>query len=332
MNERFAIMSKHRTILSIFSCVCALWILPTGHTQSDHVNQLISQLSDKNSALRENAALELGEIKDTRALAPLILSLADPDDGVRQNAAEALGRINDPRAVSSLIVALKDTDYTVRMRSASALGAIRDERSVEPLSVALTDSDEHVRNAAAFALDEIRHPLSHETVSSSTQAQAQPATSRPAMIYLYGFFDPKNIDSIYVKCCGDKKIKGASAQNKHKIPYATFDVEIPGSTSIVIVQDTYWREESAPFDCHFVPYQPAYNQTRTTCVKQVGPWWTVTNPLLQFDAEPGGTYYVKLYFSLKELSSKSTAKAMLMPESKGAKDIQTGQTMRVMFK
>ena len=54
---------------------------------------------------------------------------------VRQAATMALGELKDPRAVEPLIAALKDSDKNVRWEAANALGEIKDPRSVELLMV-----------------------------------------------------------------------------------------------------------------------------------------------------------------------------------------------------
>ena len=46
---------------------------------------------DKDSDVRLIAAVALGELRDVRAVEPLIEALKDTDPGVRQNAVEALG-------------------------------------------------------------------------------------------------------------------------------------------------------------------------------------------------------------------------------------------------
>ena len=50
----------------------------------------------------------LGDIKDKRAVEPIIPELQDKDEYMRETAAEALGKLNDSRAVGPLIAALKN--------------------------------------------------------------------------------------------------------------------------------------------------------------------------------------------------------------------------------
>ena len=77
------------------------------------------------------------------------------DPQVRYTAAEALGNIKDSRAVDPLIQALKDEDNSVRYWSTVALGKINDVRAAESLiQTSKEDTDNYVRNAAANVLKE----------------------------------------------------------------------------------------------------------------------------------------------------------------------------------
>jgi len=91
----------------------------------------------------------------TPAVEALTVALHNPNKDVRFNAARALGEIRDVRAVDPLLDLLKDQNRTVRLASARALGFIRDARAVEPLCHALGDRARMVRNYVAWALGEI---------------------------------------------------------------------------------------------------------------------------------------------------------------------------------
>lgn len=122
----------------------------------DVVEPLIILLKDKSSILmRAEAASALGEIKDSRAVEPLIAALKDGDEGVRWCAAFALGEIKDSRAVEPLIAVLKDGNKQVRINTMWSLGEIGDSRAVEPLIAALKDEHAWVRENAAKALKKL---------------------------------------------------------------------------------------------------------------------------------------------------------------------------------
>lgn len=74
----------------------------------------------------------------------------------REEAAEALGEIRDPRAVDPLIAALRDRNSEVRAEAAEALGKIGDRKAVEPLTALLQDPSHEVRRGAETALSRLR--------------------------------------------------------------------------------------------------------------------------------------------------------------------------------
>jgi HEAT repeat protein len=76
----------------------------------------------KNPFLANRAARALGEMRDERAIEPLIGALQDSNEDVRCEAARALGEIGDPRAEESLKKASHDEYRQVRD---TATGAIK---------------------------------------------------------------------------------------------------------------------------------------------------------------------------------------------------------------
>lgn len=82
-------------------------------TQRKDVEGLIKALTDKDWGVRGEAAEALGEIKDARAVEPLIQALKD----IGVEAAEALINIGDERAVDSLIQYLEGADEAYRLRA-----------------------------------------------------------------------------------------------------------------------------------------------------------------------------------------------------------------------
>ena len=76
----------------------------------------------KNPFLARMAARALGELRDERAVEPLIEALHDRNEDVRCLAAKSLGEIGDPRAEEPLEMASRDEYRQVRD---SAAGAIR---------------------------------------------------------------------------------------------------------------------------------------------------------------------------------------------------------------
>jgi hypothetical protein len=104
-------------------------------------NLLPEAYLDKDPHVRRCAARALGSgmVKDLRSPGLLLTDLGDPDPDVRRSVADALGNMREPRAVEPLIPLLKDSNYLIRMSVAYALGSIRDPRGVEPLVAEFTD-------------------------------------------------------------------------------------------------------------------------------------------------------------------------------------------------
>lgn len=127
------------------------------NSQSDKVGNLIQDLRSEDRDLRSKAAVALGELKDSRAVGPLISALKS-DTWIKREAAESLGKLKDPRALNTLVFALKDEDWNVRKNAAWALGEIRETDAIEPLIAALSDVNPYVRSQAAASLVNIlRH-------------------------------------------------------------------------------------------------------------------------------------------------------------------------------
>lgn len=136
----------------------ALWKASVAlvHIGEPAVGALIQLLDDRDGQVRLDAADDLGDIGDARAVEPLIQVLKHKDVEVQKAAAKALGKIGDKRAVEPLIEAVKAESRSLRWRAADTLGKIGDERAVESLTQALKDEDSDVREAAKEALEKIK--------------------------------------------------------------------------------------------------------------------------------------------------------------------------------
>ncbi len=115
------------------------------------VEPLINALKNENYIIRQQAAMLLGKIGDTRAVEPLISAFKDVNVYVASYASNALVKIGEP-AVEPLIAALQDEDWQVRVLAARALGKIGDARAVEPLVAAREDEDSRVQKEIDDAL------------------------------------------------------------------------------------------------------------------------------------------------------------------------------------
>ena len=148
------------------------------------VEPLIEVLNDENPQVRINAIYSLGELKDSRAIEPLLLILKKDEDilsdasrialskmgssaidpliellndenpSIRRYAIAGLKDIDDERVVEPIINALQDEK--VLGNAIEALGELQDTRAVEPLLAFLADDDYFIREGVIEALGEIR--------------------------------------------------------------------------------------------------------------------------------------------------------------------------------
>jgi HEAT repeat protein len=127
---------------------------------SGAVESLLAALNDQDRDVREIAAVALHQVRDPRAVEPLIHVVKDSNQYwfLRWRAASRLGEIGDPRAVEPLIAVLRGRDQDddngadVRRHAAGALSRIGDPRAIEPLIAALKDPHALMRWEAGEAL------------------------------------------------------------------------------------------------------------------------------------------------------------------------------------
>jgi HEAT repeat protein len=124
---------------------------------TDPVAEQIAALRDDDWAIREEAATLLGELKDPRAVDPLVSVLRDQDRSVREAAAGALASIGAP-SVMALGTCLTDPELSVQEAASAVLASIADARVLNQLIHALRSPDWIVRMHAAKALGRIKDP------------------------------------------------------------------------------------------------------------------------------------------------------------------------------
>ncbi|MCX9025310.1 MAG: HEAT repeat domain-containing protein, partial [Candidatus Methanoperedens sp.] len=88
------------------------------------IRPLITLLETDDVQIRANAAWALGEIGNVKSVLPLIALLNDPSDNVRIHAAWSLGRIGDKRAVPGLVAILKNGSTDLRKHAREAIERI----------------------------------------------------------------------------------------------------------------------------------------------------------------------------------------------------------------
>ena len=121
-----------------------------------------------------------------QAVEPLAEVLKSGNGDARQMAAFALGEIRDKRAVEPLVLILQTDDvYAVRAAAATALGQLKDARAVWVLVATLQMRDEttperqaalaQLRNATQLALRKIGDPLAAKAIAPANPAEAAAA-------------------------------------------------------------------------------------------------------------------------------------------------------------
>jgi HEAT repeat protein len=123
---------------------------------SEGINLLIDTLYDESGAIWLTAKKSLVKL-GPQTVEPLLLSLRNKNQH-RDRLISVLGEIKDPRAVAPLIGLLKDQNHFVREQTVAALGKIKDPKAIDPLSHLSTDQYDGVQMAAVKALANFEDP------------------------------------------------------------------------------------------------------------------------------------------------------------------------------
>ena len=107
---------------------------------------------------------DVWELYDCREVDDLIFNLDSENRHFRQAAVQALGQLRDKRAIDPLIIVLKkDPDRWIRWITAEALGDLGDKKAVEPLTDILENTtDGLMRQAAVEALGKLGNTANNE--------------------------------------------------------------------------------------------------------------------------------------------------------------------------
>ncbi len=141
--------------------------------QGSTLEQLQQQLQSANAETRRQAAEQLGQVKDERAVEVLVMALTggERDLSVWYAVARALVAIGDARAVPALVEALQHhEDDFVRAEAAEILGEIAGAQAVEVLARALQEDGGAggvVRAVAAGVLGNIGDPRAVPALSAA---------------------------------------------------------------------------------------------------------------------------------------------------------------------
>ena len=112
---------------------------------------MLIDLKDSHWLNRKYAAEVLGELKDPRAVLPLVEALTDEVGDVRQRAYDSLIKIGGI-AVASLVPLLASEEDDVRQSATEIIRKIG-KPAVEPLATALADADDRLKTRIMKVLD-----------------------------------------------------------------------------------------------------------------------------------------------------------------------------------
>jgi len=121
-----------------------------------NLDDLAKVLADaqKDTNMRMEAAITLGQAKNPKYLQSLTEALKDNNKAIRWTAAEALWEMGDKKAVPALIEYLEKGEAYEwgKVVTMNALASFKDPQAVEPLILVLESPNPFLRRSAAVAL------------------------------------------------------------------------------------------------------------------------------------------------------------------------------------
>jgi len=141
-----------------------------------NINKLLKQLIQDDPSKREEAILELGELRDERGVEPLIKVVNQDTIENRTYAINALAEIGDHRAIETLIYCLMDNHESIRLASARGLGKFTSPQAISALLISMKrDPSVSVKSRAALSLGGIGSELAVEDLLEESKLE-KPAT------------------------------------------------------------------------------------------------------------------------------------------------------------
>jgi HEAT repeat protein len=131
-----------------------------GDPDPNVVKQLLAELRDVNKDKRRTAVMKLGMVGGDQAVRALMSAVQNEHEDliVRGRAAMMLGNLRDIRAVDPLIRALDAPGFQTPLYAAEALGKIGDPRAIPSLMSLAANGKDKTRHAAVEALTRLGHP------------------------------------------------------------------------------------------------------------------------------------------------------------------------------
>jgi PAS domain S-box-containing protein len=158
---------------------------------------LIEFLKGDDADLRMQAALTLGEQKDSQAISPLLEALRDENVNVRYHAIEALGKLKAVEAVEPLLEIAETRDFFLSFVALDALRQIAGE-SAAPRIIPLL-SDDLLREAAAETLGAVGdYQVASPLVNLLNEDKASAASAAVALASLFDRFKHDSRESALI--------------------------------------------------------------------------------------------------------------------------------------
>ncbi len=129
--------------------------------ETPNIDGAIALLESDDHQVRQFVAYLLGQVRDPRAVDPLIQTLHDPHVGVRGAAANALGNLRAKRALPYLRPLLKDPNPQLIVWVAFALTMLGDDQ-FDLIVRALQSDDVDVRRSGVLAMRQLGDPRAIE--------------------------------------------------------------------------------------------------------------------------------------------------------------------------
>jgi HEAT repeat protein len=165
------------------------------------ITSLTETLKQGQTPERMQAVERLALLGDAKVVEPLLDTLvSDKEQMVRVKAAQVLGQMKERRAVAPLLTSTTAKEKEIRLAALQALGEIRDYQAADGLFVLVSDADAEIRKAALEALAKIG--ISVERIKQDLTSDNW--QTRVAALSTMGRLGDRQAIAIAVSCLKDK--------------------------------------------------------------------------------------------------------------------------------
>jgi len=159
---------KQLKVASILFCSCLASVVPAVFAQDGTANQAVNPTNEFNPGITIDSAAITRAASDHRSVKELAQSLKSDDRSARTEAAIALGQSKDSHAVKPLIESLKDRDPYVRAYAGASLIRIGTP-AVQPLINAMKENDLYASALSALALTSFKEQRAHNALMKALE-------------------------------------------------------------------------------------------------------------------------------------------------------------------